>query len=728
MDKKILDLINSDNWTQAIDILDDMFMPIYNQKTLFHYACMRGNKKIIEKYLDTHSDKIYLSDSDGNTGCHLLAYGEWDNILIDVVKKYPMFLKLKNTNDEFVHDFVLNRPQTLKLIVKIMKSNKLFEYFNYVKNDDRTFILDIIDKSHNNLEYMNILKIILSKSNIQFNTTNTINLTNQIDLSNPKNSPPLIYSIVKKYDDVNYYLLDELKCDVNVLTINQISPLHVAILANNEKLINSILKLNPDINFAGFENRNVPLSLCWKYGLIDSAENILKFDKLNFDKKDHMLNTPIYYLIYLIIKKRHVFTNKQYIQCKNQLKFTITKSNLQNLNINNESPLNLLKKYKLLELFDVTETNKSENISKNKNDKLINSTNLTNSTNSEFSSKKSELSDTELSDYVNSQSSYISNFKLIKLPKIANDDGEFGLFNADGIHNVLYIFVMLSKYKNLTIPTQTHVYDKQRWDIYKKLTHCVITNDNTDTMHHLVSIYYKIFYRVAPAIIIWKDKNMWFKSNDTIYLEKNIMIPVHQIRFILMRITIITDEPTLHANIVIYDKLLNKLIRFEPYGDWEFSDSYNLDQLIINTFMTCLKSICPDKQKTLKYIRPRDYLDRTKFQTTSLGDNNTEKNLGDPAGYCLAWCFWFLELKLANPDDDENELVNSAFNEITINNKDKTNSNPLLTHIRSYAKQLDKEKNYLLEKIGIQKVNMYKMVYDNQNINLIKNFVEKYKF
>ena len=113
----------------------------------------------------------------------------------------------------------------------------------------------------------------------------------------------------------------------------------------------------------------------------------------------------------------------------------------------------------------------------------------------------------------------------------------------------------------------------------------------------------------------------------------------------ILRIVILVDSSSLHANIVIYDKLLNKLVRFEPYGDWEFADSYNLDQLLINMF----KNALDDKRgKLLKYIRPQDYLNKAKFQTASQGDHTNEKNLGDPAGYCLAWCFWFLELKSAH--------------------------------------------------------------------------------
>lgn len=699
MNNKILNFINNNEWDTAINNLKNLFSPIYNQKTLFHYACLRGNKKIIDKYLATKSEKIFLSDNDGNTGCHFLAYGEWDQILIEVTVNHPTFLKLKNSNDDFVCDLVKDRVNTLEKIIDIMIKNNMVKYLNFVKNNDRTFILDLIDTASTDDSYLKLLHNVLQ---------------NSLNLSLPKSSPPLIYSMVNKYDKISFFMLDKLKTNVNIKTDHQVTPLHIALLQKHTDLIKSVLKLNPDVNYAGFENKNVPLSMCWKFGLIDIADQIMKVDNIDFNKSDALLNTPIYYLIYLIAKNRLNFTKTQASKCKTQLRTSISKSNLENLNINHETPLHLLIKYKLWDIY-------KEDISK----KTLN----LNTVSKINESPISLLSEDELHFLIDSQSS--SAYELLEqnivLPQTSsnNDNQLFGLFNADGIHNIIYMFVMLSKYTNLTIPTQANIYDKKRWDMYKTLSHCIQTSETVIMTHSLISLYHTTFYRVIPAIIIWKDKNLFYCTKDTVYLERCISVPTSITRFVMLRITLVLENSSLHANIVIYDKLLNKLIRFEPYGDWEFCDSYNLDQMLIKMFT---KSLDPKKQSTLKYIRPRDYLDKTKFQTTSLGDHFIEKNLGDPVGYCLAWCFWFLELKLNNPESDENQLVNLALNKIIKTNKDHNNTNPLLTHIRSYAKELDRQKNILLEKMGVPKVDMYKMSYGNQKLELIKNFVESYNF
>lgn len=696
MNNRVLNLINNNKWETAMNALDNPFTPIYNEKTLFHYACLRGNKSIINKYLEINSEKIYLSDNDGNTGCHLLAYSEWDQILLPILRTHPTFLKLKNANDDFIYDLVKDRHQTLKIVLNLMKNNNMESYFNFIKHTNRTLLLDLIDFAANDDKYFSILKLVLK--------------TNP-DMSIPTSSPPLIYSIVKSYDNVTFFLLNKMKTNVNVKTDHQTTPLQIAILQKHSKLIDAIIGLNPDVNYAGFENKNVPLSMCWKNGLIESADKILQSDDIDYNKKDGLLNTPIYYLIYLIAKNRRIMTKEQAKLCNKQLQTLIINSDLEHLNINNETPLHLLIKYKLWQEFKEDISKKTLNLN---TISTINETPI------------SLLSEEELKDFVTLQSTttaYEMKDKNIILPTV-DTDGEFGLFNADGIHNIIYIFVMLSKYKNLIVPTQSKISEKQKWDRYKILSHCVITSDTVGLVHSLMSLYYTTFYTVIPAIIIWKDKNLHFYESDNMYLQRCLSIPVEKVRFVMLRITLVLDDTSLHANIVIFDKKLSKLIRFEPYGDWEFNDSYNLDQMLVKMFMDALKEI--NTKVTIKYIRPRDYLDKTKFQTTSLGDHFAEKNLGDPAGYCLAWCFWFLELKLNNPDDDENLLVGFALDKIL--KSDKQSNNPLLTHIRSYAKKLDKDKNLLLEKMGIPKTDVYKMSYDGSKLETIKQFVDGYDF
>ncbi len=185
-----------------------------------------------------------------------------------------------------------------------------------------------------------------------------------------------------------------------------------------------------------------------------------------------------------------------------------------------------------------------------------------------------------------------------------------------------------------------------------------------------------------------------------------------------MRITLVVDESLSHANVIIYDKQSKRLIRFEPYGDWEFIDSYHLDNMIIKLF----SSVIEDK---ITYVRPGDYLNDAKLQTVSLGDNPKYRNIGDPEGYCLAWCYWFLELKLQNPDINEKELITSTVRKI-IDSSDSDDPTPLLSHIRDYTKHLDSEKNKIFDNMGVDKHDIYKLAHNKVKLTKIKTFIDNY--
>ena len=94
----ILNEINNNKWESVLKATNEinLFDPISaDQKNLFHYACMRGQIDVINTMLSIDSQTKYLTDTNGNTGAHLLAIGGWDNILLDILNREPLFLKLK---------------------------------------------------------------------------------------------------------------------------------------------------------------------------------------------------------------------------------------------------------------------------------------------------------------------------------------------------------------------------------------------------------------------------------------------------------------------------------------------------------------------------------------------------------------------------------------------------------------------------------------------------------
>ena len=181
--EKIIDLINKNEWDNAMKLLKDPFQPISSGKNIFHFACLRGNNDIINKCIDMRSKNIYLSDDNGNSGCHLLALNEWDNILLNVVEKEPLFLKLKNDNDEFIYDLVLQRIDTFIKIIECMKMHKMEKYLNYVDYNNKSLFMSIIDIYEDD---KNIIKIVKKLDKVKYNFSLTTD------------APSLLYAIDRK--------------------------------------------------------------------------------------------------------------------------------------------------------------------------------------------------------------------------------------------------------------------------------------------------------------------------------------------------------------------------------------------------------------------------------------------------------------------------------------------------------------------------------------------------
>lgn len=661
----ILSLINEGKWNIAIKNSGSIFLQLEDGKNIFHYACVRGNNDVINEILKLKSNNIFNTDFDGNTGCHLLAIAGWDKLLLDVITKEPLFLSLKNNNDQFIFNIVLNRPSTLIEVIKAMKLHKYDKYLDYVKKDGKTIILDIIkifSKTKNNA-YTEVLK--------EFTNFNV-----------PKNNLPINYCVHRQIDDIFEWLVKENKIEPNLKDQNDFTPLLLSLLYKNSNYVKLLLNLeNIDVNYGGGENRYIPLTIAIRNEMFDILEILLERPDLNYNNIDNMLNIPAFYLIEYL-KKNDKDIEKQKKICEK----IFENSDLSHKNLENKSCEKLLESYDLLNKFKIGNT------------KIVRSA-------------------SKINPILNS----------VILP-ISKPSYKSGVFNADSIHNIAYLTYILTKYKESIIPVQYPNTEKRSWDTY--IMGLSLKESKTgDAMLATLGFYTATFFSVSPHIIFWRDKCFnYVNPNMDLYLRRAIK---SSSKYVLVKLTLSPHKQFLHSNIVIYDKTMNTLTRFEPYGDWDIADSYHLDKMIIEIFSSAIKhvdklnksKIEPSILSTLKFMRPAEYLDKTKFQSASLGDDVDYKNLGDPEGYCLAWSYWFVELKMLNPNINEKELVRNAFNKITQNTE---TINPILQHIRGYARHLDKEKNKIFNLIGIDKQLHYKLHMDNTEIIKIANYVDNF--
>jgi hypothetical protein len=174
-----------------------------------------------------------------------------------------------------------------------------------------------------------------------------------------------------------------------------------------------------------------------------------------------------------------------------------------------------------------------------------------------------------------------------------------------------------------------------------------------------------------------------------------------------------------HANIMIIDNNLQTIERFDPYGVMDYNEANKLDDFLEKELN---KMILVKKKKKYKYLRPIDYLGINSFQSLSRHDDIENQNIGDIAGFCLAWCFWYLENRLNNPVVKQKILVKKLQKKL-IDNKMK-----IVEYIRSYANKLNIDKINLLKEFKI-KPNEYYKVYPGHSasINLYKLIFNKIK-
>jgi hypothetical protein len=301
---------------------------------------------------------------------------------------------------------------------------------------------------------------------------------------------------------------------------------------------------------------------------------------------------------------------------------------------------------------------------------------------------------------------------------------DYGKFNSDTIHNMIYTIQLLYKYKTLFIPYQYFIHDKVITEKLYLINMSYPVNTRQLIIYELLRIYTDYFYEFFPYLIIWKSKTEYYYNKN---LKLYLLNPLYSnnIRFIFLKLTIISNvNMGTHANIIIFDKKTGILERFEPYGIIPYIDNKSLDDMIQSKIGIILKQYLDTKNIKLKYYSPSDYMIDVSFQTISNDDDSQYRKLGDPRGYCLAWTFWYLEMRLNNPDLLPNELVKKSISIISKSDKVRDSKHSFIDFIRNYSNKLDTMKNDYLNKIGFNNKMIYNMVFSSDDKNKLINQFE----
>jgi len=712
-------LINTNEWNKIYKLIKnnkiDPNEEISNGNTIIHIAATNNKEEIVKYFAKNDYHYLEISNKEGNTAIHLLAqYGYIDLLKICLIENFSNFINLLNNNNENILNILYNDFKFIKWVVTNEKFNCNKDNIIVNDIDDKNIINKNIDESNKKDDNAyQIIKLLLK------------HCTKQI---NDYNDSFLCYAINNYKTHIAKLFINE-GYDLDKKNKSYLTPFLYAAAQKDYKLMQLLIKKGCDINYNGPEGDQNPMIFAIKNNDNDMVELLLN-NNYKLNSYNRYLETPLHYALYN----------------ENKLSPTVIStllyySNLNAKNIHGVTPLHLLcknnniknyneiVKYKELDIFaedgyqkkplDYINGNyiypfmdivvdsyirqldgKIDNINECKVG--INSKNC-------YNELKKHIFQTKRSIPIKVDQMRINS----RLNMIIGNHAIHGLFNSDTLHNMIYTILMLKQYKNVGIPYQFMIEDKFINDKMIVINNNLYNSIAGKIISDLVLIYLEHFYEILPYLMIWKSNAEHYIHKDIGFMiKKTLKIPY--IRFIFMKLTLVTTVNSTHANIIIYDKVKNTLERFEPYGNVPYLESNLLDAFIENMGKKHIN-------RQLTYFKPKDIIGDVGFQTISNDNNPDVKKLGDPAGFCLAWTIWYLEMRINNPDIDPKTLISNIKESILSRDKSSSPDKLFINFIRNYASGLDKQKNEFMKSAGININNIYNLVLDQKDQNKVIN-------
>ena len=153
--------------------------------------------------------------------------------------------------------------------------------------------------------------------------------------------------------------------------------------------------------------------------------------------------------------------------------------------------------------------------------------------------------------------------------------------------------------------------------------------------------------------------------------------------------------------------------RFEPSGgDHPIEYNYNPELLDFH-----LQNFFNEKFKNLKYFQPNKYEMNVGFQTMEIVDIN--KKIGDPNGFCGAWCIWWVNMRIKNTQISREKLFIELVKTIRRNNLS------FKTIIRSFSKQITDLRDGLLKKVSLDINKWLNDDFDYDTLDRFNSIIEK---
>ena len=641
--------------------------PIFLNNYLFHYLIMTNNLKGIK--LDKFP--IYKENNEGLQGLHLAAKvaNETKNydMLNYLLERYPEYAANLNYFKESFLD-MLDVNDNIFTILKKHKDINWYRLFtNIVENEDyKSCYIDKIFKT-GSFKLIDYIVDYLEEKKFKWREFQC----------SPLFMIPLNEKLKTK-DKISIFKKVGLETLFKIIDSSAKSLIYYIIDSNDIDLLKFVIEKEIDLD---------------KYTSIFTRHPFLYsyFKDSNSDKDFKMTK-----LIYNNIKETHNFdsTNKFY----ENIVFVIMNYRLLSGNGNDEIEKDILLRNTVWNKQNIDKENLFEilvNLSFEKYHKMISKNvridlklkNKENKTILEIAPKKWKgfLKTLKEIDYKDCEES--KNVKLDKL-KLANSN----TFSSTIFDAALFFMHLEKKYKNLYIPkflnkTEENLY----WD------------NGFDFPDPFLNQYNNF-----PWAIYWKDK---YNYHIHPYLNQLINGVKNSDKYdnACILLSVLLPHGGLHAMLLFYDFKNNFIERFDPYGN-TFDMDVDLDDIMEEELTW---------NTGLSYVNVKKYLPVAGFQNLSDENNSKYQKPGDFGGYCLAWCLWYLELRLKNFQHSAKKLVKKAISKIL-----STEPN-MITFIRNYANNIDKHRLDYIVKAGIDKEKASNRMFEHDDSVKLINYIIK---
>lgn len=275
--------------------------------------------------------------------------------------------------------------------------------------------------------------------------------------------------------------------------------------------------------------------------------------------------------------------------------------------------------------------------------------------------------------------------KMIKTSYIHSN-----MFQARFTDTVIFAEYLITRHKSLYLPIYNKPYSAE-WKSDFKLP--------DDSLKE---------YSNFPWFIIWNEPNKYW-----IHPQLNQLIKTaydskrYTYAFVILSLRV--QNGGLHATLILYDFKRKIVERFDPYGNTSILDR-NMDEILE-------KELALDID--FKYVSPSAYFPVSGFQTLSDENNTLNQKLGDFGGYCLAWCFWYIEHRLLNNNVDPKTLIRKTLNRF-MSMKMKP-----MEYIRNYSNSISQYRLKYFKRIGLgENIGSNENLTDDEHDILFKSIIK----